>query len=482
MDTPDDELSRYVRMIECHQSAQMCYDSIPLTGLLRADEFYTLRKDNGTTAEVSVQKVLSLIELFDSEKDKFCKVFLCTVQHDDKRFHAYYPGGNPLFRAYIDAFKKCPGPQIYHYLLKRRFLPKDVGMFIRKTFSVSQQSLCASAKYNARTRMAYLPGSTGGMDMVDAAMSEGSMIDPFMGLGADRLKQVQSEVYSGPGIGAPDYFDFEDGQSVTTVKDTSKRFARKQTGPSDIDVHSVYELDGSVVGIEDGSEDDLGDEDEDMEDVSMDISLLTGDLSKDPAADPMPALTATDELRQLHTELGGTEPAPSLPMELGEYTDEVDEEDPGTNLAAQLELVTTGYAEMIAVLEGLLSEVAELDPENAQRIRDQHKNIPDSLRLQLKEDTGGSREMMHDYLQTMITGIAQAEEIDQYVPPEDRLEDMYYADDHVINDNPVEAADATSTKPQGCDTLLPSSTPRTDTAAVTKETNVDASRLGAHGE
>ena len=355
-------------------------------------------------------------------------------------------------------------------------------MFIRKTFSVSQQSLCASAKYNARTRMAYLPGSTGGMDIVDAAMSEGSMIDPFMGLGADRLKQVQAEVYSGPGIGAPDYFDFEDGQSVTTVKDSSKRFARKQTGPSDIDVHSVYELDGSVVGIEDGSEDDLGDEDDDMVDVSMDISLLTGDLSKDPTADPMPALTATDELRQIHTELGGTEPAPSQPMELGEYTDDVDEEDPGTNLAAQLEIVTTGYAEMIAVLEGLLSEVAELDPENAQRIRDQHKNIPDSLRLQLEEDTGGSREMMHDYLQTMISGIVQAEEIEHYVPPEDSLEDTDYADDHVIDDNPVEAADATSTKPQGCDTLLSSSTPRTDTAAVTKEANVDASRLGAHGE
>ncbi len=238
----------------------MCYDSIPITGLLCADEIYTLRKDDGSIAEVSVAKILSLIKLYDADNDKFCKVFLCTVQHDDKRFHAYYPGGNPFSRTYVDAFKQCPGPQIYHYLLKRRFLPSEVGMFIHKTFSVSQQSLCATAKYNKRTRMAYIPGSMGNMDMVDAAMAEGSIIDPYKGLAENRAKSLQAEVYSGPKIGAPDYFDFDDNQSVTTTKDISQQFAQKQAGPSDIDLHSVYDLYGSVIGIDDPIK-DLGNED-----------------------------------------------------------------------------------------------------------------------------------------------------------------------------------------------------------------------------
>ncbi len=92
LETPDNELSQYIRMVECHQSAQMCYDSFAISGLLRADETYNLRKDGGTTAEVSVRRILSLIELYDADQDKFCKVFLCTVAHDDKRYHAYYPG------------------------------------------------------------------------------------------------------------------------------------------------------------------------------------------------------------------------------------------------------------------------------------------------------------------------------------------------------------------------------------------------------
>jgi hypothetical protein len=93
VNSEDNASTRYHRMVECHQLAQMCQDSFAISGLLRLDESYTLNKDDGSTATVSARKILSLIELFEPERDAFCKVFICAIQKDDKKFHAYYPGG-----------------------------------------------------------------------------------------------------------------------------------------------------------------------------------------------------------------------------------------------------------------------------------------------------------------------------------------------------------------------------------------------------
>ena len=489
VNSEDDASARYIRMVECHQSAQMCQDSFAISGLLRLDEAYTLSKDDGSTATVSARKVLSLIELYDPEQDAFCKVFICAIQKDDKKFHAYYPGGHPLYRAYVAEFKLCPAAQIYFYLIKRKFLTKDVMMFIRKIFNVDQQSTISKAKYNNRTRLAYLQSANGSMDIVDAVMASGSAIDPYRGLPESRIKALQEENYKGPELGAPDYFDFDEGQSVTTVQNKSSRYARKQRADEvDIDLRSVYDVAGSVAGSMAGEgmeeECDLGDSDDEGEersgeDMTMDLSLLTGDSSdvtqpKEVAvSDATPAIQGIAKtLRDLDTT---TE---TNPEEIGIYDDEAEIEAQGSTFASELEKITTVYKEMIAIIDALMSEFEETNAERdvTDMLLEPHPMITDVLRNQLNQDTDGSPEMIKDYLTTMKTGILHAQDIETHVP----LVEVDHTEEEMVFDQmDVEVATDPSTKPQGCDTVGASLTDRTETAIVTVEDTEDAARLGA---
>lgn len=128
----------------------------------------------------------------------------------------------------------------------------DVKYFLYKTFSMAQQSLCSVAKYNRCTWLSYVPDSAGSMDMVDAAMTLESGIDPYKGLPEDHICKLQAEQYKGPDIGVPDYFDFNDDQSITTTKHKSGRYATSKltTKMQDIDIHSIYEPEGSIVAEE----------------------------------------------------------------------------------------------------------------------------------------------------------------------------------------------------------------------------------------
>lgn len=105
---------------------------------------------------------------------KSVPVFLCLLHRDDHRFHAYYPGGNDHIRDYVDEFRKCPGPYLYFYLLKRRFLLSDVSKFFRTVFNLEQQAMCSQAKYNQKTSMAYVNNTLAQMDFIDMVSAPGS--------------------------------------------------------------------------------------------------------------------------------------------------------------------------------------------------------------------------------------------------------------------------------------------------------------------
>lgn len=463
MSTPDEEISRYVRMVESHQSIEMCYGSIPLTGLLRADDEFRQMKDDDTTALVSVKKIISLIELFDSEQDTFVPAFFCTIQHDDKRFHAYYPGGNPLHKAFVAEWKKCPGPQIYYFLLKRKFLPKDVARFIRKTFSVSQQSLCAKAKYNRRTRLAYVPNSNSTMDIVDAIMSPSSRVDPFMGLSDSRVKAIQADAYKGPELGSPDYFDFDEGQSITTLKNKSEQYASKTTPTLDIDKRSIYEPDGSTIGdTMDVDGDDLGDEDEDAQLVQFDLSAIQNSPPREAApSSTQPALV----------------PAPiNAALQVGTYDDEA-EEIAGASFATELETLASDFGQMIVIIDSLLEEVQAIDPVNSQLLREKHSNIPDTLRQTLSSDADGSLEAMEEYLTTIRSAIVQAKAQEQAATQ--HANNGIFEEDHSLLEQTAMETNDPIAKPQGCTAEQGSPTTRTETAMVSSELTDSTSRLGA---
>jgi hypothetical protein len=485
-DTPEagaslDVTEHYKRMVECHQSVQMCSASMLISGLLQANALYTLRKDDGSTAEVSVSKILSLIELYDTDQDKFCKVFLCTVLHDDKRYYAYYPGGHPLFRSYVTSFKACPGPQIYFFLIKHRFLPADVCAFIRKTFSVAQQSMCSTAKYNRRTRLAYLPGSKGEMDMVDATLAMSDVIDPYKGLPESRVKTLLAEEYKGPSADAPDYFDFDDEQSVTTLKNRSAPYAKKSAAPSDIDLRSVYDVAGSIAGG-DIEVEELGDEDDDLEDtpaedeqlgaMTVDLSALTCEGEEQSTLD---ATTATLQMANLATGLEVTRHS-GVVNQLGEYQEDDRVEGAGTYFARELERIAADHSEMIKIIDNLITKVVDLDPANAETIRARHESISVGLRDQLVNDTGGSKEVMQEYLQQMKVAVLQASELDQVPPP-------------ALNKSPDEeelmlelAGEDNSSKPQGCIPMHASLADCNEMEPATAEAIAEATRLGADAE
>lgn len=458
----DEELNHYVRMVESHQSIEMCYGSIPLTGLLRADDEFSLAKDDGTTALVSIKKIISVIDLFDADADSFVPVFFCVVQHDDKRFHAYYPGGNPLHRAFITEWKKCPGPQIYYFLLKRKFLPKEVSRFIRKTFSVAQQSLCAKAKYNRRTRLAYVPTSNANMDIVDAVMAPNSHVDPFLGLSDSRVKAIQSETYSGPALGAPDYFDFDEGQSITTLKHKSSKYAIKPSTQLDIDKRSIYEPDGSTIGdAMDVDDENLCDEDDEPQFVQFDLSAI--ETSAPRAASP-----------PHHTQM--------LPSQQKENPQRGKDDDDievvaGTTFAVELEKLSSDYKHMISIIDALLEEVQAIDPVNAQRLREKHATIPDALQESLSMDVNGSVDAMNEYLSTIRQAIIQADEQENAVAIMD-TDDAFEEERLLLEQDAMETEDVTTAKPHGCAIASDSPTGRKETDHKGIESSTGTSRLG----
>lgn len=304
-DVDDDRLERYIRMIEIHESVQHCYTNTVISGLSNVDREFTLRKDDGSTATFTARKLLSHIKVYDPIPEKFVPVFLCLLRRDDHRFHAYFPGGNQSIQTYVDEFRKCPGPQLYFYLLKRRFLHGDVSKFIRSVFNLEQQALCSRAKYNKRTGMAFVNNTPGQMDIIDAAMAS----DSGFAVGTvTRSPALQPIKYSGPKDSAIEYYDFAEGQSITTI-----RTAKKKTSNTNSDVSigigkSVYEPEGSMAvstiapdDMDIDKDDDIGD-DEFGNEFEFDLGALkeTERLSLKqalppdvtPAIPPYPTVTA----------------------------------------------------------------------------------------------------------------------------------------------------------------------------------------------
>jgi hypothetical protein len=199
----DEKLDRYIQMVEIHESVQHCYANT-LSGLSNVDREFTFRKDDGTSATINVRKLLAHIKVWDPVPEKFVPVFLCLLCCDDQRYHAYFPGGNDTIKEYVEAFRKCPGPQLYFYLLKHRFLHGDVSKFIRLVFNLELHALCSCAKYNKKTGMAYVNNTPAQMDIIDAACASDSGFAIQRVAHSPALKPMK---YTGPNNTAMEYYD-----------------------------------------------------------------------------------------------------------------------------------------------------------------------------------------------------------------------------------------------------------------------------------
>lgn len=303
------------------------------------------------------------------------------------------------------------------------------------------------------------------MDIVDAIMSPNSHVDPFMGLSDSRVKALQAETYTGPELGAPDYFDFEEGQSITTLKNKSAQYASKLPPATDIDKRSIYEPDGSTIGDAmdvDGDDLGLGEEDDEAQLVQFDLSAI-----QQTQAHSTPPPNCTDLVPVA---------APQA-SQVGAYDDEA-EEVAGASFAVELENLAKDYKHMISIIDDLLEEITTTDPDTAKLLHDQHTEIPDSLRNMLSSDVDGSVEAMEEYLATIRSAIICADEQDRAVRTDDP--DGNFEDDIArLEQEAMEEDDPSVVKPQGCTAALISPTNRNVTEQEDSETADGTSRLGA---
>lgn len=508
VDADEAKLERYIQMISIHESVQRCYANTVISGLLNVDKAFTLRKDDGSSATFTARQLISHIKIYDPIPKKHVPVFLCLLRRDDLRYHAYFPGGNDVIKRYVDAFRQCPGPQLYFYLLKRRFLLGDVSKFIRSVFNLEQQALCSRAKYNKVSKMAVVPPIHGQMDIIDAVAAPGSGF--LTAESVRRSPALQPIKYSGPSNKAIEYYDFADGQSLTTIKTAG---AKKATSTDSIVVstgigNSVYVPEGSAAiskfdddeSMEDAEDgDNIGDDEEGTEFV-FDLEALKeiekAALNKSitpqnaqPTMTPPPAPlnpTTMSEANskaiqeQLTLTLVACNKA-SDALQLGD-DDSMDTSIPDVpNFAVALEDITNkNYATMLEIIDSISNAIPITeDDEPSIEIPDdiQHPLFTQSLRDVLASDLLGAEESLADYIECMRMAIQNSLKVTEgYMTDSNDATSQH--DNEVLVLSASTSTDAAA-KLQGCVQDTDTETTTEKSAVGSSIVPANTSRLGA---
>ena len=98
----------------------------------------------------------------------------------------------------------------------------DVTIFIKQCFNVTQQRLYSRSKYNAKLKLAYVTDTMDEEDIVAAARH--SFVELDAGLSESQRRQQYSEaemVFGDAPKGSVEAYNSEDGQSLTTVRNTA---------------------------------------------------------------------------------------------------------------------------------------------------------------------------------------------------------------------------------------------------------------------
>ena len=210
----------YGDVINSHMAAMYSYDKCYVPGLLRArDDFkVTCLPDavgNVATHTVSIRSILQDVELGGK------KVFQCVLRSDgNRRYQVYYKANCPITSAYVKEYMRCAAAQVYYYLLKRGVKMAEADNVVRKSFAHDQLALVKSAKYNKTTKLAQVAIAEEDMDIVMAAQQTDSFIDKLAHLSPEEVavwKAKQSKLLKAAAKSDPAAYDFDNGQSVTSI-------------------------------------------------------------------------------------------------------------------------------------------------------------------------------------------------------------------------------------------------------------------------
>lgn len=436
----ESQRQRYVQMIETHRSSQLSAGSVPISGLRDADKEFTLRRLPDAKNRAQPPMELTIKTVMRDMKFKGKMLWLCVLKADNGRYTGYFSSGDAVLTAYVQAFLLCPAAQIYFYLLKRGYYKSDVERLIRNTFNFEQQSLIAETKYNADTRLAYIKSEKDEfMDIIQASYSATSAIDSTAGLSEAQLKlrQAQKDAVVGKlKVGDINHYDFDDGQSITSVHTKAHddgddiSLASKSIG------NTCFEPDDSDIDDDDLSFEDAA-TDELTTNKSSSVQFIDlSQLSCEPMSSPNNADTEMDVSESL-----GRERVINI-------------EEDQASFATAMWKHCSGYApDMMLILNILLTEL-EIPDYNIS-----NSSVPTHLRELLTQETQQDAEVTSAYLlsirESVEAGVAEQEAL---AVARQQEEDAHYG--YTAGSPVTTTAEAvTIEQPRGCTESVGTSQP-----------------------
>ena len=148
-------------------------------------------------------------------------MFQCVLRSDgNRRYQVYFKAKCPITSAFVKEYLRCPAAQVYYYLLKRGVKRSDADRVVKKSFSHDQLALVKTAKYNKATKLAQVAIAEEDMDIVMAAQQSDGFIDKLAHLSEEEIvawKAKQARLLKAVATTDPAAYDFENGQSVTSI-------------------------------------------------------------------------------------------------------------------------------------------------------------------------------------------------------------------------------------------------------------------------
>ena len=345
------------------------------------------------------------------------------------------------------------------------------------------------------------------MDIIDAATALDS---GFAVESVKRSSSLQPLKYSGPKNNAMEYYDFAEGQSITTIRSTSNKPARKTDSNASIGIgKSVYEPQGSVAvstapaDMDIDDDDDIGD-DEFGSAFVFDLAALKETEQKalkDTMTDLSSATAQPTQVTKHNTTLMTDDDAKAIQEQLtltlisrSKTADalQLDEEDKDItvpdvpNFAVALEDVTNkDYSIMLEIIDSItavLQSITQEDPNLNILEQVYHPLFTPALREALISDLTGSEESLTDYLEFMRIAIEDSSKITQgYLAPSDD-DDMQLKNDSTPLLLPASTSDDAAVKLQGCTDAQPTQTTTESTVGEDGSMLSSTSWLGADQE
>ena len=275
-DYEDEQIDRYVDMVNTHASVQESYGSCSIPGLLRGQKEYRLRRVPLPDGSPQESLNLSVIDVMLDMKFGGASVWHTIQRSKSSRAVGYFSGTLDFMKAYVPEWCKCPAAQVYFYLVRRGCFTADVSKMIKGSFDTNQQRRCSESHYDEDRRLAFVERAEGADDIVAAVEAdEHKWVDRMLGVTETQKARIMARqqavqaASSQPIIdfgsarpGSLEAFNFED-MSTTTMRpdrvptadgaDEDKSTGGPSLGESIFDVVSE---DGSALESEGAISDD----------------------------------------------------------------------------------------------------------------------------------------------------------------------------------------------------------------------------------